>query len=127
MDEFAHNTFPPDDKASKFRVFDAIPTWSHRLMEDRIRVAGDRAARLAAVREHRDLMKKLEHLYTELRQGEAGHLWATDVMNVKYHRLEADQLLAESGVNVAEPAGPAKPEPKPARSPSPPPLPPSVP
>ena len=112
-----HNTFPADDWASKFRLFDAIPTWSRRLMEDRVRVAGDRAARLAALREHRDRMKKLEEMYTELRQGESWKLWSIDMLNVKYHRLEADQLLAEAGVDAGEATGPAKPEPKPAAAP----------
>jgi RNA polymerase sigma factor (sigma-70 family) len=115
MDRLMQNM--PDDKASKFRVFDAIPTWSRRLMEDRVRVAGDRAARLAALREHRDRMKKLETLYTELMQGESGQLWSTDVLNVKYHRLEADQLLAEAGVDAGEPTTPANSEPKPAAAP----------
>jgi RNA polymerase sigma factor (sigma-70 family) len=106
--------FAPDDRASRYRAFDAIPTWSHRLMEDQIRVAADRADRVAAMREHRDRMKKLEDLYAELRKGESGYLWATDVLNVKYHRLEAEQLLAEAGADPNELAAPAQPEPKPA-------------
>ncbi len=117
MDPLLTNTFPADDWASKFRLLDAIPTWSRRLMEDRIRVAGDRAARLAALREHRDRMKKLETMYTEHR--ESWKLWSFDVKNVKYHRLEADQLLAEAGALAAEATGPAKPEPKPAPEPGP--------
>jgi hypothetical protein len=117
MDPLLTNTFPADDWASKFRLLDAIPTWSRRLMEDRIRVAGDRAARLAALREHRDRMEKLEKMYTEHR--ESWKLWSFDVLNVRYHRLEADQLLAEAGAPAAEATGPAKPEPKPAPKPGP--------
>jgi RNA polymerase sigma-70 factor (ECF subfamily) len=108
------NSFAPDDRASRYRLFDTIPTWSHRLMEDQIRVAADGAGRVAAMREHRDRMKQLEDLYSELRKGEAGYLWATDVLNMKYHRLEAEQLLAEAGADPNEPAAPAQPEPKPA-------------
>ena len=114
MDRLMQNM--PDDKASKFRLFDAIPTWSRRLMEDRLVWPRPRP-RLAAMREHRDRMKKLETLYTELMQGESGHLWSTDVLNVKYHRLEADQLLAEAGVDAGEPTTPANSEPKPAAAP----------
>jgi RNA polymerase sigma factor (sigma-70 family) len=116
MDQLT-STVGPDDRASKFRLFDGIPVWSHRLMEDQLRVAADGAARVAAVRDHRDRMKKLELLYTELRQGEAGHMWNTDVLNVKYHRLEADQLLVEAGVDPGEPVD-LEPEPAPARRPT---------
>ena len=115
MDPLLTNTFPADDWASKFRLLDAIPTWSRRLMEDRIRVAGDRAARLAALREHRDRMKKLEMLYTELQ--EAWKLWSFDVKNVKYHRLEADQLLAEAGVLI-RPRPPGQQSPSRSRHPN---------
>ena len=92
--------FAPDDRASMYRAYDAIPIWSHRLMEDQIRAAVDRAGRVAAMQEHRDRMKKLEDLYSELRKGESRYLWDTDVLNVKYHRLEAEQLLAEAGADV---------------------------
>jgi hypothetical protein len=69
MDQQGHNTLPPDDKASKSRLLDAIPTWSRRLMEERVRQADHRATRLAALREHRDRMNKLELLYNQLLQG----------------------------------------------------------
>ncbi len=36
------------------------------------------------------------------------------MLNVNYHRLEADQLLAEAGALATEATGPAKPAPKPA-------------
>lgn len=60
-------------------------------------------------------MMKLETMCTELQ--ESANLWSIDILNVKYHRLEADQLLAEAGVDVAEAAGAAKPEPKPSPEP----------
>ena len=50
MDSLMNNRFPANDKASKFRLLDAIPTWSRRRMEGRVRVAVDRAAKLAALR-----------------------------------------------------------------------------
>ena len=81
MDPLLTNTFPADDWASKFRLLDGIPTWSRRLMEDRVRVSGDRAASLAAVREHRDRMKKLEEMYTE--HQESWKLWSFDIKNAK--------------------------------------------
>jgi RNA polymerase sigma factor (sigma-70 family) len=117
MDRLEHGPLSPDAKWSPFRL-DAIPTWSHRLMEDQLRVASDRAGRLAAIRDHRDRMKKLEVLYGELLQGEAGHLSSYDVLNVKYHRLEADQLLVEAGVDAGDAGGPAKVVPNPVQTPN---------
>jgi hypothetical protein len=78
---------------------DRIPAWSRRLMEDRLRLADTPGARLDAIREHRNRMISLERQirrYTETRQYQPA-----EAFKVKYYRLEADQLLAEAGVDPA--------------------------
>jgi hypothetical protein len=78
---------------------DLIPAWSRRLMEDRLRLAATPAERLDAIREHRNRMISFERLirrYTE----NVGPI--AEALKVKYYRLEADQLLAEAGVDPAK-------------------------
>ena len=76
-------------------LFAVIPFWSHRLMVDRLRIAATEADRLESMREHRDRMRDLEALmggYAKTGQGRV-----SDSLKATYYRLEADQLLAESG------------------------------
>ncbi len=64
-------------------------------MADRLRIAVTEAERLAAMREHRDRMRDLEGLvggYVRAGQGRF-----SDSLKATYYRLEADQILVESG------------------------------
>ena len=75
--------------------FAEIPSWSHRLMVDRMRIAATEAERLEAIREYRDRMRDLERLvggYARTGQGRV-----SDSLKATYYRLEADQLLVEAG------------------------------
>ncbi len=72
-----------------------IPSWSHRLMADRLRSSVTEAERLAAIREHRDRMKDLEGLVGAYARTGQGHV--SDSLKATYYRLEADQLLVEAG------------------------------
>jgi hypothetical protein len=100
-------------------IFDKIPTWSRRLMEDRLRLASTPTERVDAVREHRNRMilhERLVSAYNSVGQGRG-----TEALEGKYYRLEADQLLAEAGVDpekeppVVDPQqDPAAPPPSPA-------------
>jgi RNA polymerase sigma factor (sigma-70 family) len=80
---------------------DRIPAWSRRMMEDRLRLADTPGARLDAIREHRNRMISLERQIR--RSTEAGAtIQPAEAFKVKYYRLEADQLLAEAGVDPAK-------------------------
>jgi hypothetical protein len=88
------------DPATATNMGDRIPAWSRRLMEDRLWLADTPGARLDAIREHRNRMISLERQirrYTEARQYSPG-----EAFKVKYYRLEADQLLAEAGIDPAK-------------------------
>ena len=79
---------------------DQVPAWSRRLMEDRLRLAATPAERLDAVREHRNRMISFERLILRYTEKGAGSI--VEAPKVKYYRLEADQLLAEAGVDPAK-------------------------
>lgn len=100
---------------SATEIFDKIPIWSRRLMEDRLRLATNAAARLDAIREHRNRMITHERLvrgYTDAGQGRV-----SEALEARYFRLEADQILAEAGVDPAKEAPVAEPHPGPALPP----------
>ena len=89
------------DPRNATNMGDRIPAWSRRLMEDRLRLADTPGARLEAIREHRNRMISLErqiHRYTE----DGAPIQPAEAFKVKYYRLEADQLLAEAGVDPAK-------------------------
>ncbi len=89
------------DPRAATNMGDRIPAWSRRLMEDRLRLADTPGARLEAIREHRNRMISLERQIR--RSTEAGAtIQPAEAFKVKYYRLEADQLLAEAGVNPAK-------------------------
>jgi RNA polymerase sigma factor (sigma-70 family) len=98
-----------------------IPIWSRRVMEDRLRLARTADERLDAIREHRNRMVVHERLTRK--QVEATQLTPADALKFKYHRLEADQLLAEAGVDPEKEPPAADPEGATAPSPSAPPPP----
>ncbi len=74
-----------------------IPAWSHRLMADRLRLARNAADRIKAIREHRRLMMDLEEMMAAY--AKTGQVRMADALKAKYYRLEADQLLAEEGID----------------------------
>jgi hypothetical protein len=89
------------DPRAATNMGDRIPAWSRRLMEDRLRLADTPGARLDAIREHRNRMISLERQIR--RSTEAGAtIQPAEAFKVKYYRLEADQLLAEAGVDPAK-------------------------
>ena len=89
------------DPRNATNMGDRIPAWSRRLMEDRLRLHDTPAARLDAIREHRNRMISLERQIR--RYTEAGApIQPAEAFKVKYYRLEADQLLAEAGVDPAK-------------------------
>jgi hypothetical protein len=97
-----------------------IATWSHRLMEGRLSLATTSAEHLAAIQEHRERMKEMERRARVL--FERGQVPESEVLAVRYFRLEADQLLAEAGVDPDKDVSPAQPKPaqgSPPRSPPP--------
>ncbi len=53
------------DPKSVHEIFEQIAIWSRRLMEDRLRLAGTPAERLAAIREYRKYMTFLEEITKE--------------------------------------------------------------
>ena len=89
-------------------------------MEDRLRRAATPEERQAAIRELRTRMVSHEQLARN--HAAAGQARSSDALEVKYDRLEADQLLAEAGVDPAKEPPIAEPKANPAR---PPPAPPS--
>ena len=103
-------------------LLEEICLWSRRLLDDRIRLASTPGERLEAIREHRNRMTIVDQLaaqYTRTGQGRVA-----DGLRARYFRLEADQFLAEAGVDPEKepPAAPEKEGPRPAPSaPSPPP------
>jgi hypothetical protein len=80
--------------------FDQLAIWSRRLMEDRLRLAATRGERLDAIREHRDQMAVLEVWVKAY--NEANQTPLSETLKGKYYRLEADQFLAEEGVDPAK-------------------------
>lgn len=76
-------------------LFAELPSWSHRLMMDRVRMAETEGERLEAMREHRDRLKSLERMAGEYARAGQGHV--SDSLKATYYRLEADQLLVEAG------------------------------
>jgi RNA polymerase sigma factor (sigma-70 family) len=89
------------DPRAATNMGDRMPTWSRRLMEDRLRLADTPGARLDAIREHRNRMISLERQIS--RSTESGAtIQPAEAFKVKYYRLEADQLLAEAGVDPAK-------------------------
>jgi RNA polymerase sigma factor (sigma-70 family) len=94
--EFKHFRIDPNYT----NACDQILAWSRRLMEDRLRLADNPGERLDAIREYRNRMISFER---EIRpQVEARQCAPADPLKVKYYRLEADQLLAEAGVDPAK-------------------------
>jgi hypothetical protein len=81
-------------------VLEEIPFWSRRLMEDRLRLTTTPAERLDAIREHRNRMVVHERLTGDYVRAGQGHV--SDALKGRYYRLEADQLLAEAGVDPAK-------------------------
>jgi RNA polymerase sigma factor (sigma-70 family) len=94
-----------------------IATWSHRLMEGRLSLATTSAEHLAAIQEHRERMKDIERRARVL--FERGQVRQRDVVTVRYFRVEADQLLAEAGVDPDHEVSPAQPKPAQGSPPSP--------
>jgi RNA polymerase sigma factor (sigma-70 family) len=88
-----------------------IATWSHRLMEGRLSLATTRDERLAAIREHRERIKAMENDVRVL--FERGQVPQSGVVEVRYFRLEADQLLVEAGGDPDLEAPPAQLKPSP--------------
>lgn len=74
-----------------------IPVWSHRLMADRLQLAKNAADRIKAIREHRRLMIDLEEMMVAF--AKTGQVRMADALKARYYRLEADQLLAEEGID----------------------------
>jgi RNA polymerase sigma factor (sigma-70 family) len=91
--------------------------WSRRLMEARLHLAEAPAERIAAIREHRDRMLILERRLSQ--RVKSATVPLTEFLKGKYFRLEADELLAEAGVDPGAEASPVEPE----RTPKPPPAP----
>jgi RNA polymerase sigma factor (sigma-70 family) len=89
------------DLRAEPNVGDRIPAWSRRLMEDRLRLADTAGARLDAIREHRNRMISLERQIRRYTEAEKP-IQPAEAFKVKYYRLEADQLLAEAGVDPAK-------------------------
>ena len=89
------------DPRAATNMGDRIPAWSRRLMEDRLRLADTPGVRLDAIREHRNRMISLERQIRRYTEAEAP-IQPAEAFKVKYYRLEADQLLAEAGVDPAK-------------------------
>jgi RNA polymerase sigma factor (sigma-70 family) len=89
------------DPRAATNMGDRIPAWSRRLMEDRLRLADTPGARLDAIREHRNRLISLERQIRRYTEAEAP-IQPAEAFKVKYYRLEADQLLAEAGVDPAK-------------------------
>lgn len=104
-------------------LFPQIPTWSRRLMEDRLRLAGTPADRLEAIREHRNRMLFMEGLVGQYARSGQGRL--ADALRARYDRLEADQLLSEAGVDPDREPAPETQKADRGIAPPPPPPPPS--
>jgi hypothetical protein len=85
-------------------------------MEDRLRLARTPEDRLAAIREHRNRM--IVHERLTRKYAEAAQVAPAEVLKAKYYRLEADQLLAEAGVDPDKEPPPAEPEKATAAPPS---------
>ena len=94
--EFKHFRVDPNYT----NAWDQTLAWSRRLMEDRLQLAATPAERLNAIREHRNKMISFER---QIRQyAEKAVVAPADALKAKYCRLEADQLLAEAGVDPAK-------------------------
>jgi hypothetical protein len=72
---------------------DDLPMWSRRWMEDQIKLDSGPVATLAAIQAHLERMKRLEGLLDGYAQTGQGRF--TSPLRAKYHRLEAEQMLAE--------------------------------
>ncbi len=89
-----------------YSAFEQIPDWSHRLMVDRLRLARNAGDCVDAIREHRKRMIEFEAVMTAYAKAGQGRM--ANALKGKYYRLEADQLLAEEGIDPEkEPIDPA--------------------
>jgi RNA polymerase sigma factor (sigma-70 family) len=71
--------------------------WSRRLLEDRLRLAANRNQRLEAIREHRDRMIVLVFVMDAAVKAERAG--PAEAAKARYFRLEADQFLADEGID----------------------------
>jgi RNA polymerase sigma factor (sigma-70 family) len=97
------------DPSHSEHLFHQMAIWSRHVMEDRLRLARTPEERLDAIREHRNRM--IVHEGSARRQYEFARVSSlAESLKFKYYRLEADQLLAEAGVDPDKEPPPAEPE-----------------
>jgi hypothetical protein len=70
-----------------------LVVWSHRWMDEQIRLEPVLIKKMTAVQDHLDRIKSLETM--ALQHQEAGRGSHTEVLKMKYYRLEAMQMLVE--------------------------------
>ena len=75
---------------------DNVPAWSRRWMDEQIGLDPDPTKKIAAIQRHLDRIKGLEEIAGErFRAARGTH---ADVLKMKYFRLEAEQMLAETRI-----------------------------
>jgi hypothetical protein len=91
------------------RFGDRTAEWARRLMDARLSLAATPAERMTAIREYLDRMKSWEAGVTKL--VEQGRSTIVDGLEVKYFRLEAEQLLAKEEEVADQNSQPLQPRP----------------
>jgi hypothetical protein len=100
--EMVQMTRPPGDTAGLVLLLNGIAVWSHRIMEDRLRLAEDQTERIVALRNFRKQMVQLERHFGSFGEGGLGS--RADVLKGQWYRMEADRLLTEAGDDLRTPA-----------------------
>ncbi|MHC5543906.1 hypothetical protein ACYOEI_37235, partial [Singulisphaera rosea] len=72
---------------------DPIVIWSRRRMEARLALSTSKTARLAAIEEHVEEMKRLETILDQL--SKVDEVEPLSIMDARYRRLEAEDLLEQ--------------------------------
>ncbi len=83
---------------------DDVPLWSRRWMDEELRLAADPAARLAAIAAHLERLRQVEQIAQAHKESARGT--EVDVLKARYHRLEAEEMLADARANPGAVATP---------------------
>jgi RNA polymerase sigma factor (sigma-70 family) len=87
-----------DPQASSRPSVGQVYVWSRRIAEARTGPKASPQDRLAALQSHRDRMRENVELVTELVRGEASMTTKLDLLEAKFHLVEADRWLRDGSI-----------------------------
>ena len=83
---------------------DDAPLWSHRWMDEELRLATGPAARIAAITAHLERVRSIEQIAEARKESARGT--DVDILKARYYRLEAEEMLADARANPGAAATP---------------------